>query len=155
MTLGLKLKSTFFLSVLSNQLSLSFSSFSSSFSCNSMLCIGCLVCHELIPIEKSNSKKNKEFLVKNMNCQSFFGKRVIYDCFTSSSMITKFNQYQVHAECRKSFGFLCLVYKTAFKERRNFLKKTGKSEIKMEEVVNVKREEILSSPELKHSKKTL
>ena len=70
-------------------------------------------------------------------------------------MITKFNQYQVHAECRKSFAFLCLVYKTAFKERRNFLKKTGKSEIKMEEVVNVKREEILSSPELKHSKKTL
>ena len=126
MALGLKLKGTFFLCVLSNQLSLCFSSFSSSFSCNSMLCIGCLAYHELIPIEKKQ-QKNEEFLVKNMNCQSFFGKHDIYDYFTPSSMITKFNQYQVPAECRKSFAFLCLVYKTAFKERRNFLKKTAKN----------------------------
>lgn len=83
-------------------------------------------------------KKNNELLVENINCQSFVGKRVIYDYFTSLSLFTKLNQYKVPAECRKSFEFLYLGYKTDFKEKRNFLRKTEKNEVKMEEVVNMK-----------------
>ena len=104
---------------------------------------------------KKKKKKDKELLVKNIKRQSFFGKRVIYNYFTFSSLNTKLNRYQVPAEFGKSFVFLYLGFKTAFKEARNFLKKNARNEVKMEEVVDVKREEILSSPELKYWKKAL
>lgn len=137
MALSLKLKGTFVFVFFLISFHICFSSLSSSFSYNCVPYIGCLAYHGVNPNWKK-LKKNNELLVKNINYQSFVGQRVIYDYFTSSSLFTKLNQYKVPAECRKSFEFIYLGYKTDFKEKRNFLKKTAKNEVKMEEVVNMK-----------------
>ena len=123
MALGLKLIGTFYIWVLSNQLSCKIFIFFIFF----FLVTLCLVAAIQPSMEQSSKKKKKKktksYLLKTLNVNHFFGKRVIYNYFTFSSLNTKLNRYQVPAEFRKSFVFLYLGFKTAFKEGRNFWKR--------------------------------